>query len=438
MNPVAVWNDHINLMKGLNCSKNDRLDVVAGQLIHKKGDHARSKGIMVTSNPTALAEYLEQCIDQTARPYFEQLKQNPSYEEITLFRKQIKILRTKISDLEYIFRANDLNQKENAKRFSDLFEKASALYDETVKEKSELDRPPLRERPIVPYVYQEADRIKWHHPKRVPVQDTITAAKRALELSSKESLPKKIARVALLAIPLMVTSWIHLFKKILWNPIEKHIYGGLKTESPFDKLIRVAFPDNPHLDQFWRLAGQLWHMPVITPEAVDAVCEFAPDFTDMDLFELSVVEEDVTAYAPYIRIEKPGVTVEEYLNLLKRVCESQQIHRVSLKVVQNLIKVYQKVPRDESLEAFLIRDAQRFSIENENKYYFVDAPNDANRHISLEGMNKILKAMVASPAFKTMILHKSFSKLPEVNQLMMDQGFKVKPTHRFESVMWVR
>lgn len=428
MNKMDFWTSEFNEFRRFNPAKNDRLEVVAGKLVLTKGTHDRTMGVMVTSNPKALADHLESLIDQTAKPLFEALQQNPSYEEVTLLRKQIKILQSKIFDLKKCFNSQDLSRKVEAQRYSALYAKASDLYNHLEALKKAQDRPLSSERGIVHYQYDVEDRIKFRHPKRVPVEETVEAAQEALRLSVKEPTVKKIARVALLAIPLMGASLIHGLKLLLWNPFEKLIYGGLKTESPFDKLIRIAFPENPHYDQMVKLAHQLMRLPVITPAAVDGIVSLAPYFTQLELKGARIVEDDITTYAPLLQ----GKNVQQYLETLKKVCADKQIHRVSLEEAQRLLSEFHKYPRNASLEFFLGKEFEPPQIVDGKSYFYGDAPQDLDPHISREGMMRILGAMVQSKNCKTIELSHMVCGLPEVAKLLTEHGLKVQDKGRFK------
>lgn len=426
-NNMNVWISEFNAFRRFNKSKNDRLEVVEGKLVLTKGTHGRTMGVMVTSNPNALADHLESLIDHTARPLFEGLKQKPSYEEITLLRKQIKILSHKIFDLKNCFTSRDIGKKEQAQRFNAIYQKAHSLYEDVEALKKAQQRPLTANREVVHYQYDVEDRIKFRHPKRVPVEETVAAAEQALKLAHKEPLIKMIARIALLAIPLMGASMIHALKLVFWNPFEKLICGGLKTESPFDKIVRIAFPENPHHDQMVKLAHQLIRMPVITPEAVKGICTFASYFNKLELKGARITEDDIMKYVPLIK----GDDVPQYLETLKKVCADKQIHRVSLNEVQSLFNDYIKHPRNISWEVFLTKRAKGPQIEDGKSYFAGDVPGVLDPHLSIEGMMSILTAMVQSTKCTSIELSPMVCGLPEVAKLLDDHGFKVQDKGHF-------
>lgn len=411
---MNIWSREFEVYRRLNTANNDRIEVKEGMLVLTKGTHDRAKGISITSNPKVLADYLERLIDQTARSVFDGLQKNPSYEEVTLFRKQIKILTKKILDLQISFRSHDIGRKVQVQRYKQLFQKANALYIQAEELKKAINRPLLSDRPIVHYAYDVEDCIKYLHPKRVPVQETVAAAQKALKFSLKEPLVKKIARIVLFSLPLMGASIIHACKLILWNPFERLICGQLQTESPFDKLVRLAFPGNPHFDQMLKLAHQLLRTPAITSDAVNGICAFAPYFTKLELKNVKIIENDIMAYAPLMKRKN----IQEYLEALKKVCDEKKIHRVSLNKAQDLLDEFYKYPRKMKLEDFLAKHSEKPQVVDGKFYFFGDAPDVNEPHLSKEGLLKIVTSMVQSSKCSSIELSETAYDLPGVSKIL--------------------
>lgn len=296
---ISQWNEHISVFDALRTDWNDKLDVIDGRLQLQKGKDYRKMGTPIVVQPTPLADQIEKLISNTAKECFESLKRSRTddhafYEKVASFKRQCKCLCTSLSNLQYAFRAHDIGDKSNTERYSQLYTLAANFLKEVEEFKSILVKPPQSSRPIKHIDYDERttlQSIKRNHPKRVPLSETVAAAKKALSFAQpKVEHPLYIKRIIAvwtglqLAIPVFFAGILTLLKIVFWNPVEWLKYGEVRTQSPLRIVLeQTQRPQSQHMRAYQRYTTQLLHCPQITPDVADAFEQLAPNAYVLDI-----------------------------------------------------------------------------------------------------------------------------------------------------------
>lgn len=414
-----ITND-IKVLANLRTDLNDRLYVKDGHLELVEGSHKRTLGLSITPKPEELAKHIEEKILTAARKQLEGLKAETEkdlshYEKLANLRKEIKIIQTAASDLQYTFRAHDYSSKKCAQLYSELFEKTSALLKEVQSYKRTLKKHPVNEREVKHFQYTERtslNQIKFMPSKRVPLEEITAAAKKALSLHKKSPFEGSVGKIHLIgrallySVPLVGASIIHAFKILLWNPFERLIKGERVTESPFDKLVRKAFPEqDTHERAFQKLFDQLLESQVISAEVVKHACELLPNAKELNMQSVSLAAEKPSQLKSYIVEQK--LPLDDFFAALDDFCLEKKIPLVTLEDVERHYKILNR----------------GFAITGKAKGIF--NPIEPQGVITVDNLKNLLDAAAKSTACKEV----SFSpelllKAPCVKEFLASQGFK--------------
>lgn len=440
---MDCWSADVDVLSKLRTSWNDKLEIVDGSLNLVEGRRSRRKGASITTNPEAIANHLESLINNTATTYFLELKFSESqsseyYESIADFKRQVKCLKTRISDLQYVFRSFDCNQKSHADRYSALFEQAKSLWREVQDYKNSLEKPLLSKRPVKNIQYNERTdlyTIKHTYPKRVPLQATVEAAKQALLLAQPQQRPflrciKAIGKGLVFAVPLFAAGLLTVLKIVLWNPVEWLVQGEVRTISPLRWFLQKLKTDNPHMEAYQRFSTQLLHQPFITEEVVAAFKELAPQANLLDLGNAVLASEDITEFASFIQEdERPGaIPLDIYLNTMKDLCKQNNINLQTLRDVEQKYKLHNNVYLgDDSKE-------ERKSINNFLDDMCGHLPKNADinqasagmPYISPKMLMELLDSAASSSTCRKIKLSSSLAELETVRNFLSANSYRFK------------
>lgn len=435
------WLNDTTVLTGLRTSWNDKLEVTEGGLRLDKGQHSRDRGVSIMPRPTVVADYLEALMKTTAEDYFRVLQASKTdspafYEQVADFKRQVKCLYQCLSDLQYTFRSHDCQDERSAVRYDQLFYIAHALRNRVKDYKSTLKKPPLTERPIKHIEYNERidlNSIKWGYPKRVPIQETVAAAKQALSLARGESQPsyirciKAIGNGLLHAPALLGASILTALKIVLWNPLEWLIRGEVRTISPLRWMLQELRNDNVHMRAYQRFSNQLFRQPLITEKVADAFKQLAPEANLLDLENVVLAAEDITELAPFIKEDKsPGaIPLMTYLNTMKKLCEEKNIKLHTLRTVSCLYEAYNrayKTKEGQSIENFL----DDISNRKRNKDADILPAHAMNPYISLPVLKEVLKAASSSSTCREIKISDSLLGLQFVRDFLNQHSYRLE------------
>jgi hypothetical protein len=433
------WNRDIGVLDALRTSWNDQLSIVNGHLHLEKGTEDSEWGFTstpVTKDPSAIADHLESLIKSTAKELLSTLLTSKSdtpafYEQVSLLHRQSKCLYKRVSSLQYTFRSSIFDSN-YAQRYSDLFKLAYGFSDEVKKFKSTLAKPPLSERAAQHLDYNErTEASKYYYPKRVPLKETVAAAKKALSLAEQKKPKSLLMRTFLIigSITLLVPSMFLTGLKILfWNPFELLIRGRVTTRSPYNLTLKwlgegLFESKNAHLSAYQDFCTQLLHCPEITDEVARAFDLLAPraEVLDLGQAELFSFARDLDELKLFIEEDnRPGaISVATFIGLIKNRCGEEPERRFSLRGLKTFYSLYNRVYLEKGHEVNL----------NEFFENALDIGVPYKHHkVFPQISHKILLQLLNSAAFsKTcnkIVLSKSIAQLPVVQNFLNQHSYQ--------------
>lgn len=269
------WNEGMSVFREMNFYFNDKLTLSEGKLHLEKGKNKREDGEVVAVDANAVANYLKAMIDPVAKGIFQQMESEKSdtpafYERVADFNRELKTFKVLVWHLEITYRGY---QPEAEKLYDTIYRSADKLQELVKSFKRKLNEPPVEQRPRLHADYHERTSIHFireHHSKRVPLQETVAAAKKALLLA------------------------------------------GVDASAKIDWLSEPEI-NYTHMMAFKKLATQLLHTPYITEEVAKAFAEVAEYADHLDLEEATLASlGDPSVLIPYIT-KKGDRSVEEFL-----------------------------------------------------------------------------------------------------------------------------
>lgn len=445
------WEKEIAVLSDLNRDFNDKLTVTDGHLHLEKSNKKRRGGVLLAEDPSALATHLEELITVTAKMCFESLqaaqKDSPAlkdssefYERVADFAEQSDCLSTRISDLQSTFR--DCGNEQYAKRYYELCKLAFASWKQVETYKDTLEEPPLEQRPIRHFIYDERTDTRsthdWEYLARVPVAEIIAAAKTASLLGHPQMSPivkvvkcvrSTIGSVLALSV-LCVAGMLTILKIVLWNPFEWLIRGEIRTQSPFrlslSFLKEMSRSDNPHLRAYQYLAAALLHRPAITKELAETfkqLSTYAHDRLDLSLVDL--VSEDITKLAPYIQEDTRhgAIPLATYLEAVKESCKDKTVlfHAEAVGInYRNTIYLNDSKKKGEQLINYL------------REFESTDWTEFATSTIRPEVLQELLEAAASSPACDEIEVSDDLRNSPAIRDVFRKHSYRFKKNSTYQ------
>lgn len=340
-NHIERWQKDTTLLADFRMFWNDELDISSGVLQLKMGNKQVTYP-NVLKKPTQIAEYLANLLGTSAEECFKTLQSSKNespefYEKIALFQKQVKTIYSQVSDLEYQLRNS--KYKKHAKSYSKIFELSSSLLKRVKKYKSELRKPTLEERPAKHFEYNERTKlssIKYYYPERVPLTETVAAAKKALSLAPSTSrgqrILKTIAKVILFAIPIIALSIVSVLKIAFWDSYISLIHGQEVSSTPLlDFFDAFILENTDHWKAYQALCKQILRQPHITKEIVNAFKEVSSHAETLDLLAIRISVDDLTKLEGVIPNDtRPSIDVEVFKELLDVGFASPHCRKIKL------------------------------------------------------------------------------------------------------------
>lgn len=419
MQNIQRWQQDVHTLREFRSHINDRLFIERGGLVLIEGDRHRAMGVSITPQPEALAVHIEGLLE-IAKERFEQLKQNAiDYEMVTQFRQEVKILKGRISDLQFTFRRHDYNNRIYAIRYNELFNTVTPFYKTVDEYKKQLIKPELSSRPKKPVEYNartDLGSIGAFASKRAQIDDIVNAAKEALRLSNpkgkrvprspSEKTAREVGKIALWTPAFLAAILIEVPKRIVWNPIEQSILGEQRTESPCQKIFRILSDESVvHRAAFQNYTNQLLRLPIITDEAADAFCELAPNSQELDLERALLGSSNLIDLLPYITPEAFPLNA-----FLAKAQEWLNNSGHSSIFFEDVARGYNNYNQEEML---------RITVTYQ--------PHTINPHISPGNLIKILEAAAHSANCKKIILSKHLMKLDKVQDFLNRNAYRQQP-----------
>lgn len=435
------WNRAIGALEPLRTDWNDQLSIVDGHLHLEKGTGNREWDFTsspITKDPSAVADHLESLIKKTAKELFSNLQASKSdspayYEQVALLNRQSKCLYSRISSLQSTFRSSFFDST-YAKRYSNLFDLAYSFSKEVNTFKYTLRKPPLSERTTQHIDYNERTwAIKYHYPKKVPLEETVAAAKKALSFAEQIQPRSLLTRTFLIigSMVLLVPSmFLSALKIVFWDPFERIIRGTVTTRSPYYLAIKwlgegLYSPRNPHLSAYQRYCSQLLHCPLITDEVAKAFEQLAPRAKVLDLgyAELFSFARDLDELKPFIKEhELPGaLSVAKFIELIKNSCCEASDRRIKLGVLANFFLNYKRY--FEKMSETDLKENFRKVLDNIEKANI--KPTSISPWISPRALQRLLNSAASSPTCHKIVLNESVAKLPVVQNFLKQHSYEL-------------
>ncbi len=441
------WQNDTSIFDALRTNLNDKLDVVNGRLKHKMGQNIRPDGSPISESPETVADYIDSLIDVTANDVFESLKQinnnSPEfYEKVADFKRQFKCIYKRTSDLQFTFRYHDLNNDRLAQRYSQVFHKASAFLQQIKQYKSNLAKPPLEERPRKHINYDNRTdfrSIKYSYPKRVPLDETIVAANKALELAQLK--PQSIFREAisfianniLLSPVVFLMASLTVIKIVIWNPFELLIKGKVSSTSPLRWFLDSAKVPSSHMKAYQSFTTQILHCPWITEEVAEGFKKLATHADLLDLESVVLVSRDMRELAPFIdEYKKPGsIPVADYLEKLTKIYDEKGLEpQGTLFDLKYRYKMYNR-------SYATATNSQKNELFNDD--YFIkanfnakqEAPHIAHPFIDPKVLKSLLESASTSPTCSKIKISASLAKLQVVGDFLKKNSYNLKDDGQF-------
>ncbi|MBA3604147.1 MAG: hypothetical protein H0W50_11040 [Parachlamydiaceae bacterium] len=448
------WQNDTSIFNALRTNLNDKLDVVNGRLKHKMGQNSRASGSSISESPETVADYIESLIDVTAPKIFESLKQVSSnspefYEKVADFKRQFKCIYKRTSDLQFTFTDLDIHNDRLAQRYSQVFHKASAFLQQIKQYKSNLAKPPLEERPRKQINYDnrtDLRSIKYSYPKKVPLEETIVAANKALELAQvkPQSMFREaisfIANNILLSPVVFLMASLTVIKIVFWNPFERLIKGKVSSTSPLRWLLDFEKVQSSHMKAYQIFTTQILHCPWITEEVAESFKKLAHHAELLDLESVVLVSRDMRELAPFIDEDKnPGaMPVADYLEKLKKIYDEKGIEPlVSLYILSINYTLYNKLLIDATnsgnkLSASANRQHEDFVAINLTAKY--KTPHIANPFIDPKVLKSLLESASSSPTCGKIKISSSLAKLQFVRDFLNKNSYNLKENGEFKKL----
>jgi len=434
------WNRAIEALEPLRTDLDDRLSIVDGHLLLEKGTGDREWGFTntpITKDPSAVADYLESLITKTAKELLSNLQASKNdtpayYEQVALLNRQSKRLYSRISSLQYSFRFSFF-ETTYAKRYLNLCELADNFSREVNTFKYTLRKPPLSERTTQHIDYNERTwAIKYHYPKKVPLEETVAAAKKALTFAERIQTRPLLTRTFLIIgsmVLLAPSMFLSALKIILWDPFELIIRGTVTTRSPFNLAIKwlgegLFSPRNPHLKAYQLYCTQLLHCPIITDEVAKAFEQLAPqaDVLDLGYAELFSFARDLDELKPFIKEhDLPGaLSLAKFIEFIKNSCDEAPDRRIKLGVLANFYLNY-KICFEKMSEADVKENFKKV-LGNVEK---VIKPTCSLPWISPRALERLLNSAASSPTCTKIVLNDSIAELPVIQNFLKQHSYEL-------------
>lgn len=422
---IQKWQSDINILRNYRTNLADKLSIYNSELFLVENNHQRYffDPLSISPHPEALAQHIEKLIIQTARPFFEKLKEAPIYEEVTQFRKEVKILRHSISNI-----LEALTESYKA-RYHTLFKTANELYHHVEELKKQLKAPELATRPKQQIEYTERTElssIKPFLPKRVLIKEVLNAAKEALRLAhlkgeltprtKLEKTAKEASRIAFWSVPFFAAMLIDIPKKLFYDPITQDMKGEEQRGSPIKWVLRKyldEMKEAQHSVAFQAYLNQLMNQSIITDEAADGFCELAPHALVLDLERALLASGNVMELEPYIKPR--ALHLKEFLEKAQVWFENKKYSSICLKDVKHYYKWNNR--------SFIVDEDSLLNVEISP----IRVPHAVKPHISPQNLIKMLRAAALSPSCKTLILSKELLSLDLVQEFLARNAYKEQP-----------
>lgn len=387
------WKHEIAVLNDFKADWDDKLLVVDdGRLYLEKGSVC---GALFIKPSDVVVRQLDALIEISAKECFEFLKGAKSdraefYEQVVVFKREVKCLHTRLDQMK-----EALDQS--------LITRSSQLLEEVKEFKSTLTRPPLSQRPVKHFVYDErmnSNYIKKTHPKRVPLEDTVTAALKALSLVDPQAY----------ALPAILGGTI---KELIWNPFERTILGkvmSLPHENWTDHYMRFQARQECAFRLF---TNQLLCCPRITDQVVDAFAKLAHAVEHLDLHFVNLIAEDIVELAPYITPVAPGrITPLAFLKGVKRVCPNHAINLNHFLSVYSICESPNCPSEESSLDDYL------------RNHLDLLKPRKARSFITEKVLLRLLEIAAASKTCGRIYLNGPLENIPSVKELLAKEHFR--------------
>ena len=374
------WKHDIAVLNDFRADWNDKLEVSDEGLRLVKGRYIGSfvkPSVAVLRQLEALIEISKECFGFLKRakcdlPEF--------YEQVVMFKREVKCLHLCLNDMRSV-----LDER--------LITGSSQLLDEVKAFKYTLKKPPLSERPVKHFVYDERmnpHSIKWTHPKRVPPEDTAAAALKALSLVEEESF--------------FVTARLlgGVLKEALWDPFDSNGTHENLTHHylSFQGRQRTAFVF---------FVKQLLGSRLITDEVVDAFAKLAHAVESLDLSRADLIAKDITELAPYIAQSKKAGAITP-LAFLEAVKRARPDHAINLTYLSerylSLVESYDLLAQKTSWDDFLKTHLSTLKLRK------------AHSFITLKVLLRLLEIAAASNSCRKIILSDTLTSLQPVSELL--------------------
>lgn len=393
INEKSCFNHNFCALDDLRTRWTDKLSVVDNCFNLSKGKRLRSYSERIIDDIPAVSKHLEKLLQNDiplrcslliSKGAIGASDTSPSfYEEVALLHRQLKILRLKTIHLQLTFMR--LNDKSNEAQYQRYSLRALAIL-EAFNYKERLKKPPPHLRPIKNIDYDlrtEPFFIKCTHSERVPVEQTVVAAKKALSYYLKAQQKQKSS---------------------FWS-------------SPITFVSEYLFPNKDadmHIEAYQRFSSQLLQTPLISEKFALAFAELAPFVKKIDLSRAHLASKDPKELEPFLDDQKDSpITVKEFLSNLCEVRYKQNndsfLDLECLRFCYNMICEYKSIDK-----AKLYERVNPYKMQNRYSPY-----------IKPVALQILLKAVASSPTCTQANFQTSLAKLQMVQQFLSENKFQL-------------
>jgi hypothetical protein len=431
--PSYAWKDEIVVIHEFSGHLNDVLDVSDGHLHLTQGKSPRNKTDVITTQPIPLTNHLESLINHRATAFFESLRgseiNRDHYEQVVTFKREVKTLIQCLKDLQKSF--NTLGDRIPETRCLALCERAKDFYKKVKTYKSTLQKPPLAERPVKHFVYNERTDIRsigWKHPKRRPIEDTVKAAKDALAFSEKQRAQHLEKKGGIACFFSNISNFYGIMEAVAKAPESEKEKVRTTHVKKFVDDIFTEEPVDMHWEAYQQIVSQLMHTPVITDEFVNAFKNLANHAESLNLLTATLASNDIAELAPFLEqvVGISPLTPSEFIEKMKPIYQEKKFQLITLHSLKNHYELIRDLSEGEHETNPFFRSNRDAFIQRHSRHLKDDAKSarPGGPFISPTRLIELLNAAFASQSCREIRLLPSIAKHPSISTLLKKHSFE--------------
>lgn len=433
------WKENIGILESVRTHLNDKLDSVNDGLRLQKGDHP-NRGTSIITKPWDVHRNIQALINHTGNQYFNFLQQSANdspefFEKVADFHRECKVLTHCLNQFKDNFQRHSHDEK-YAGVYERLFDQAFAFTNQVKEYKTHLKKPPLKTRPLRHIDYDERSNpllLKPYYPKRVPLIETVQAAKKAFFFAQQQHLSSNAA----LAISLIPST----AKALFWNPFEYIARGEVRTKSSYTSKGDSNTTHHVHMNAYEGFAKQVLYCPLISEEVAEAFEQLAPHAKclHLGLKKYTLIAEDLAEFKFFIEDDKraEAMTVADYLDIAKVMLKEQIKRTFPLSAVEAAYTSFN--------DSYLMTNDKTIAFEDSHLLRHcknsLSRPHKTTPFITVKALQRLLQSGYDSPTCQKIEISTSFEKCPYVQDFLLKHSYqlqKVQPPKGLEKKIYLK